>query len=246
MIKFEINGMEIETKEGSTILDVCQFYGIEIPTLCHRDGLEPYGSCRLCLVEIGEAEKSQLVSACTYLVQEGLKVRTNTSRVIQTRKMMIELLLSICPSSKTIQDLASKFNVRRVRFDVRYEDCILCGLCIRMCKEQMQAAAIGFSKRGFQRKITTPFNIKSDVCRFCGGCIYICPACQLRCQGPDASTDICNACLSLEPTCINNHDDYQCWMATTGSCGTCEGRSEQTTNSLSNSKHLPSNKLKGE
>ncbi|MCX7995252.1 MAG: hypothetical protein N3A65_05735, partial [candidate division WOR-3 bacterium] len=55
----------------------------------------------------------------------------------------------------------------------------------------------------------------------------ICPACQLRCQGPEAPTDICNACLNLEPTCITNHDDYQCWMATTGSCGTCEGRPDQ-------------------
>ncbi|MCK4250917.1 (2Fe-2S)-binding protein [candidate division WOR-3 bacterium] len=227
MITFKLNGLEVQVEDGSTILEACKFYGIEIPTLCYNEGLSSYGGCRLCLVQIGEGENAKLVSSCTYPVEQGLKVRTNTKRVINARKMMIELLLSVCPSSKTIQDLASKFNVRKVRFPVRHEDCILCGLCIRMCKEQMQSGAIGFVERGYKKKIMTPFNIKSDVCRLCGGCMYICPACQLRCQGPDAQTDVCNACLSLEPTCINVYDDYQCWMGTTGDCGTCEGRPDQ-------------------
>jgi bidirectional [NiFe] hydrogenase diaphorase subunit len=227
MITFTLNRLEVQIPEGYTILEACKFYGIEIPTLCYNEGLSPYGGCRLCLVEIGTGTNTKLVSSCTYPVEEGLVVRTNTKRVISARKMMIELLLSICPSSKTIQDLASKFHVTKVRFPARHEDCVLCGLCVRMCKEQMQAGAIGFVERGYKKKIMTPFNIKSDVCRLCGGCIYICPACQLRCQGPDAPTDVCNACLSFEPTCITNHDDYQCWMATTGSCGICEGRPDQ-------------------
>lgn len=227
MIKFKLNGLDVQIEEGSTLLEACRFYGIEIPTLCYYEGLTPYGGCRLCLVEIGEGSNAKLVSSCTYPVEEGLVVRTNTKRVINARKMMIELLLSVCPQSKIIQDLASKFNVTKVRFKVRNDDCILCGLCVRMCKEQMQAGAIGIVERGYKKKIATPFDIRSEVCRFCGGCIYICPACQLRCQGPEPATDICNACLSLEPTCIENHDDYQCWMATTGSCGTCEGRPDQ-------------------
>ncbi|MGB9721064.1 MAG: 2Fe-2S iron-sulfur cluster-binding protein [bacterium] len=221
MIKFKLNGLEVEVEEGTTILEACNFFGIEIPTLCYYEGLSPYGGCRLCLVEIGEGDNAKLVSSCTYPVEQGLVVRTNTKRVINARKMMIELLLSICPQSKTIQDLASKFNVRKVRFKVRNDDCILCGLCVRMCKEQMQAGAIGIVERGYKKKIATPFDIRSDVCRLCGGCIYICPACQLRCQGPDAPTDVCNACLSLEPTCIEQYEDYQCWMGTTGDCGTC-------------------------
>lgn len=220
-LKFRLNGLEVEVEQGTTILEACKFYGIEVPTLCYYEGLSPYGGCRLCLVEIGEGENAKLVSSCTYPVEEGLVVRTNTKRVINTRKMMIELLLSISPQSKTIQDLASKFNVRKVRFSVRHDDCILCGLCVRMCKEQMQAGAITFVERGYKKKIATPFNIRSEVCRLCGGCIYICPACQLRCQGPDAPTDVCNACLTLEPTCIEQYDDYQCWMGTTGDCGTC-------------------------
>ena len=227
MITFRLNGLEVQAQEGSTILDTCKFYGIDIPTLCYYEGLEPYGGCRLCLVEIGEGDKTKIVSSCTYRVEEGLNVRTNTRRVIHARKIMIELHLAMCPDSKTIQDLASKFNVRKIRFQVRHEDCVLCGRCVRMCKEQMQSGAIGFVERGYKKKIMTPFNQRSEACRLCGGCIYVCPACQLRCQGPDAKTDICSGCLSLEPTCIETHDDYQCWMGTTGDCGTCEGRPDQ-------------------
>jgi len=227
MRTFKLNGLEVQVEKGSTILEACKFYGIEIPTLCYNEGLTPYGGCRLCLVEIGEKENSKLVSSCTYPVEDGLIVRTNTKRVIAARKMMIELLLSIVPSSKVIQDLASKFNVHKVRFPVRNDDCILCGLCVRMCKEQMQSGAIGIVERGYKKKIATPFDIRSEVCRLCGGCIYVCPACQLRCQGPEAATDVCNACLTLEPSCIEVHDDYQCWMGTTGDCGTCEGRPDQ-------------------
>jgi NADH dehydrogenase/NADH:ubiquinone oxidoreductase subunit G len=209
MINFILNGLEVQTQEGSTILDACRFYGIEIPTLCYYEGLAPYGGCRLCLVEIGTRENSRLVSSCTYPIEEGLIVRTNTKRVVSARKMMIELLVSICPQS------------------VRHEDCVLCGRCVRMCKEQMQGGAIGFTERGNKKRIETPFNIRSEECRLCGGCIYVCPACQLRCQGADAKTDLCSGCLSLEPTCIETHDDYQCWMGTTGDCGTCEGRPDQ-------------------
>jgi len=227
MINFILNGLEVQAQEGSTILEACKFYGIEIPTLCYYEGLSPYGGCRLCLVEIGKGENSKLVSSCTYPVEEGLIVRTNTKRIVNARKMMIELLISIAPQSKTIQDLASKFHVTTVRFPVRHEDCVLCGRCVRMCKEQMQGGAIGFTARGNKKKIETPFNVRSEECRLCGGCIYVCPACQLRCQGPDAKTDLCSGCLSLEPTCIETHDDYQCWMGTTGDCGTCEGRPDQ-------------------
>jgi len=221
MINFKLNGLALQYEEGATILEVCEFFGLEIPTLCHHEGLTPYGGCRLCLVEIGEGAGAKLVSSCTYPLEEGLVIRTNTKRVISARKMMIELLLSLCPSSKVIQDLASKFSVTQLRFPARHEDCVLCGLCVRMCKEQMQAGAIGVVERGYKKKIATPFNVKSEVCRLCGACMYICPACQLRCQGPEAPGDICNSCLTLDPSCIEAHDDYQCWMGTTGDCGTC-------------------------
>jgi len=227
MISFTLNRVEVQVLEGSTILEACKFFGLAVPTLCYLVGLEPYGGCRLCLVEIGEGPGAKLVTSCTYPVEEGLLVRTNTKRVVAARKIMIELLVSIAPSSKVVQDLASKYGVTKVRFPSRKEDCILCGLCVRMCKEQMQSGAIGFVERGYKRKVMTPFNIRSEVCRLCGGCIYVCPVCQLRCQGAEAPTALCNACLSLEPTCIEVHDDYQCWMGTTGDCGTCIREKEQ-------------------
>ncbi len=221
MINLKINGLDVKAEEGWTILETAKFYGLEIPTLCYNESLSPYGGCRLCLVEVGEGSKTKLVSSCTYPVEEGLIVRTDTKRVIETRKMMIELMLSLAPNSKVIQDLASKFGVKQVRFKIRNEECILCGLCVRMCSEQMDGRAIGFQNRGYKRKISTPFDIRSEECRLCGGCIYICPACQLRCQGPQADTAVCNACLNLDPTCLDHYDDLQCWMYDAGRCGTC-------------------------
>jgi len=221
MINIKINNLEVRAEEGWTILETAQFYGLAIPTLCHNDGLSNYGGCRLCLVEIGENENTKLVSSCTYPVEEGLVVHTDTKRVIEARRMMIELMLSVAPNSKVIQDLASKFGVTKLRFKVRNEECILCGLCVRICKEQMDGKAIGFQNRGIKRKISTPFDIRSEECRLCGACMYICPACQLRCQGPQADTTICNACLTMDPTCLDFYDELQCWMYDAGRCGTC-------------------------
>jgi NADH dehydrogenase/NADH:ubiquinone oxidoreductase subunit G len=221
MITFRMNGLEVSAEEGWTILETAKFYGLKIPTLCYYEGLSPYGGCRLCVVEIGEGDRAKLVSSCTYPVEEGLVVRTDTKRVIQARKMMIELMVSVAPGSKVLQDLASQFGVTQVRFELRHEECILCGRCVRICAEQMDARAIGFQQRGYKKKISTPFDIRSEVCRLCGACMYVCPACQLRCQGPEAETGLCNGCLTLDPTCLDHYDDLQCWMYDAGRCGTC-------------------------
>jgi NADH dehydrogenase/NADH:ubiquinone oxidoreductase subunit G len=221
MITFRMNGLEVSAEEGWTILETAKFYGLEIPTLCYYEGLSPYGGCRLCVVEIGEGARAKLVSSCTYPVEEGLVVRTDTKRVIAARRMMIELMVSVAPGSKVLQDLASQFGVTQVRFELRHEECILCGRCVRICAEQMDASAIGFQQRGYKKKISTPFDIRSEVCRLCGACMYVCPACQLRCQGPEAETGLCNGCLTMDPTCLDYYDDLQCWMYDAGRCGTC-------------------------
>ena len=227
MIELRMNGLDVQVEEGSTLLDVARYYGIEIPTLCHHDGLSPYGACRLCVVEIGEGDNTKLVSSCTYPAQAGLNFKTHSKRVVEARKILVELLLAMCPSSKTIQDLASAMEVKKVRFNVEYNDCILCGLCVRMCAEQMDAKAIGFVNRGVDRKISTPFDIKSDVCRTCGACMYICPACQLRCEGPDPSSDVCGACANVLPVCLEEEDDKMCYMDPCGFCYKELGRGEK-------------------
>lgn len=221
MISLTINGLPVSVEKGSTLLEAATFLGFPIPTLCHMEGLTPYGACRICVVEIGEGERSKLVSSCTYLAEEGLKVRTTSVRVLRARKMILELLLASCPQSKTIQDLASKHDVRQQRFKQEYEDCILCGRCVRMCKEQMVAEAIGFRGRGENRSIGTPFDIKSDVCRLCGGCIYVCPACELRCTYNEPEKAICGGCANLSPPCVEKEqfEDMMCYM---DPCVACE------------------------
>jgi bidirectional [NiFe] hydrogenase diaphorase subunit len=221
MIGLKINGLPVSVEQGSTLLEAAQFLGFPIPTLCHMEGLTPYGACRLCVVEIGEGPRARLVSSCTYPAEEGLVVRTASRRVVRARKMVLELLLASCPQSKVIQDLASAHEVRQQRFKQEHEDCILCGLCVRMCKEQMAAGAIGFTGRGERRRIEAPFDKRSEVCRLCGGCIYVCPACQLRCTYTEPDKAICGACANLSPPCLvkEGFDDMLCYMKP---CVACE------------------------
>jgi NADH dehydrogenase/NADH:ubiquinone oxidoreductase subunit G len=221
MISLTINGLPVAVEPGTTLLEAARFLGFPVPTLCHMDGLSPYGACRLCVVEIGEGSRAKLVSSCTYPAQEGLKVRTASARVVRARKMVLELLLASCPQSKTIQDLASAHHVRQQRFRQEHEQCILCGLCVRMCEQQMMAKAIGFRGRGETRSIGTPFDAKSEQCRQCGGCIYVCPACQLRCTYTEPDKAICGGCANLSPPCVEKEpfDDMMCYM---NPCVACE------------------------
>jgi len=221
MINLKINGIEVSVDRGTTLLEAAQFLGLPIPTLCHMEGLSPYGACRLCVVEVGDPPNSRLVTSCTYPAEEGLKVRTASARVVRARKMIVELLLASCPQSKTIQDNAAALDVRQQRFRQEYEDCILCGRCVRMCAEQMAAGAIGFTGRGQERAIGTPFDSTSEVCRLCGGCMYVCPACELRCTFTEPEKAICGGCANLGPPCVDKpqFDDMMCYMQP---CVACE------------------------
>ncbi len=221
MVTLTINGLRVSQEEGTTLLEAARFLGFPIPTLCHMDGLSPYGACRLCVVEVGEGAKARLVSSCTYPVESGLRVRTGSRRVVRARRMIIELLLASCPQSKTIQDLASAYEVRSQRFRQEHETCIQCGLCVRMCREQMMANAIGFRGRGETRSVGTPFDRPSEACRTCGGCMYVCPACQLRCTYNQPDKAICGACANLAAPCLGKErfDDLMCYMTP---CVACE------------------------
>jgi len=225
VINLTINGLRVSVEKGTTLLEAAQFLGFPIPTLCHMEGLSPYGACRLCVVEIGEGARAKLVSSCTYPAEEGLKVRTASKRVVKARKMVIELLLATAPQSKVIQDLASAHEVRQQRFRQEHEDCILCGLCARMCKEQMMANAIGFRGRGEKRTLGAPFDIKNEVCRLCGGCIYVCPVCMLRCTYTEPDKAICGGCANIGPPCVEKEkfNDMMCYMEP---CVACEIRKE--------------------
>jgi NADH dehydrogenase/NADH:ubiquinone oxidoreductase subunit G len=221
MINLTINGVPISVEDGSTLLEAARLLGFSVPTLCHMDGLSPIGACRLCLVEIGKGARAKVVSSCTYPAEEGLVVRTGSTRVVRARKMIIELLVATCPQSKTIQDLAAAHGVTQQRFRQEHESCILCGRCVQMCREQMMAGAIGFRGRGTNRTLGTPFDAKDEICRLCGGCIYVCPTCQLRCTYTEPERAVCGGCLNLTPPCIEKeqYDDLMCYL---DPCVACE------------------------
>lgn len=219
MAKLKINGIELEVERGTMVLEAGRFLGIPIPTLCHDDGLTPYGACRLCLVEVTSNGRSRLLSACTLPAEDGLVVHMHSERVERARRLLLELYVATCPQSKRIQDLASLYGVRQVRLEAKDDDCIQCGLCVRMCEEQMMAGAIGFAFRGHHRRVARAFDRTSSLCRQCGACLYICPVCELRCQGPQAETTLCSGCLNFAPVCFQSYDDAMCFLEP---CHACE------------------------
>jgi coenzyme F420 hydrogenase subunit beta len=205
MVHLTINRLGVDVEDGTTLLEAARTLGFPIPALCHADGLTPYGACRLCVVEIGEGPKAKLVSSCTYPAQAGLVVRTASRRVLRARRMILKLMLASCPQSKTVQDLASKAGgIHGHPFKQEYEDCLLCGLCVRMCED---------------------FDSKSDQCRTCGGCQYICPACQLRCTYSEPEKAVCGGCENLAPPCVDvdKFDDMSCYL---DPCVACEIQKE--------------------
>jgi NADH dehydrogenase/NADH:ubiquinone oxidoreductase subunit G len=182
MINLNINGSHVSVKKGATLLEAAKSLGIFIPTLCYDKDIPSYGACRLCMVEIGEEPRTKMVSSCTYPAEEGLIVRTDTPRVEKARKMILELYLASCPRSRVIHDLAARYGVTRHRFKQEYEDCILCGLCVRRCKQQMASKAIAFRGRGENRSIGVPFEVKSELCRPCGECIRKAKKLEIPCR----------------------------------------------------------------
>ena len=218
MVSLTIDGVKVQAEEGTTILEVAKFYGIDIPTLCYNDELTPYGACRLCTVEVDDGRRTRLVASCLYPVKDGIRVKTHSERVIKGRKMILELLIAKCPNSKTLQDLASQMGLEKIRFKMENEDCILCGLCVRMCAEQMGSGAIGFVGRGQKREVATPFRMVSEICRNCGACMYICPTVGVQCRGIKSPGELCNSCLIITPQCIEKYGQVMC---TQDSCGAC-------------------------
>jgi NADH dehydrogenase/NADH:ubiquinone oxidoreductase subunit G len=153
----------------------------------------------LCIVEVVKGKRSSLEASCTLPASEGQIILTNSEKVKKARKIIIELLLASCPRSKKLQDLASIFGVNEVRFKIKDKGCILCGLCVRYCKEQMQSGGIGFVGRGTSRRVATAFGVTPEECRNCGGCEWICPACEQACMADSLVNGLCGGCQNLMP-----------------------------------------------
>jgi heterodisulfide reductase subunit A len=180
MITFKLNDREVVAEEGQTILEVAQRYNIHIPTLCYHKALTPAGACRLCTVEVFDGRRTRLVTSCNYPVWRGMEVQTDSERVIRGRRMIVELLLARCPNVKVLEDLAKEYGIEKPRFETEADDCILCGLCSRMCEERMGVSAISLTGRGVELKVDTPFHLHSEVCRTCGACASVCPTGHIK------------------------------------------------------------------
>ncbi len=180
MVSLTIDGLTVTIEKGRTILEAAHELNVEIPTLCYHEALTPYGACRLCVVEIYKNGSKKIQASCLYPVEDGIEVKTDTPELQNIRRTMIELIMARAPHSEKVKEMARKLGVERTRFTPRDEDCILCGLCVRMCSERMGQDAIGFKMRGDKREVSPPFDVESPQCIACGACYSICPTASER------------------------------------------------------------------
>jgi NADH dehydrogenase/NADH:ubiquinone oxidoreductase subunit G len=185
MLNLTINGRKLQAEEGQTVLQVAKEAGIEIPTLCYHEALEPFGACRLCLVEATSKgrSRSRLVVSCAYPAEEGLDVQTDTPKVIQNRKLILTLLLARCKDNKVIREMAAKFGIEKTPIHQEFlesSDCILCGQCARVCNEVVGVSAISLVNRGITKWAASPFYEPAPDCIGCGSCFYICPTGNIK------------------------------------------------------------------
>lgn len=201
MITLTINGQTVQAPKNATILEAARSAGIHIPTLCYHSELAPEGACRLCVVEATGART--LVASCVYPVAEGMVVKTNTDKVRAARRMVVELLLAnhpkdclACQKSGDceLQNIAADLGLRKIRFEggarkahtidasnpclVRdQEKCILCGRCIRVCRDVQGMSVYSFAERGFDTIVSTAFeqDLGKVECSYCGQCASVCP-----------------------------------------------------------------------
>lgn len=195
-----VDGRAVPARTGQTVLEACRDAGIHIPTLCHDPRLEPYGACRMCIVEI-EGMRGYPTS-CTVLAADGMTVTTQSDAIHELRSTVVELLLSdhrveclTCEANGRcgLQDAAYELGIETSRFEgekhvSEVEDdnplisrdltkCISCGRCVRICNEVQGCDVWGYTKRGFDSVPDTPFSVSllEAGCEFCGQCVSTCP-----------------------------------------------------------------------
>ena len=166
-VRLEIDGETVRAQEGTTILKAAESVGIQIPHMCHQEQLEPYGACRLCIVEIVNGTSKKVVASCVYEVEEGLVVETSSEKIIRLRRMILELAWPLS------QDIAKKYGVTRSRFRTETPDCHLCGICVRYCSEVKKLNAVYFKGRGIDREIALVPGLEKE-CNDCQECFGFC------------------------------------------------------------------------
>ena len=194
-----IDGQRVEFDGEQNVLSVIRKAGIEMPTFCYYSDLSVYGACRMCVVE---DDRGKIDTSCSMKPRDGMRIRTNTARLLKHRRMILELMLAshncnctTCEKSGAchLQELSLQFGVRRVRFSDNREvgafddsspavvrdpsKCILCGDCVRVCEETIGMGIIDFAKRGYNMQVTPAFDRKlaETKCISCGQCSAVCP-----------------------------------------------------------------------
>ncbi|MDD5935135.1 MAG: [FeFe] hydrogenase, group A [Clostridiales bacterium] len=194
-----IDGNRVEFDNEPNILALVRKAGIDLPTFCYYSDLSIYGACRMCVVE---DERGGIIASCSTPPKDKMEIKTNTPKLHQHRKMILELLLAAhCRDCTTcdkngkcrLQELAHRFGIKSVRFEKKQEDmeidtsskaiirdpgkCILCGDCVRMCNEVQNVGAIDFAHRGAKMIVSPAFNkkIAETDCVNCGQCAAVCP-----------------------------------------------------------------------
>jgi bidirectional [NiFe] hydrogenase diaphorase subunit len=198
---FKIDGQDVSGRDDETVLDIARENNVFLPTLCHIDGLNPVGACRLCMVEVKGTNK--LLPACVTKVEEGMEVTTNSERLQKYRRMILEMLFvegnhvcSVCVANGhcELQWLAEKLgvdhthlnymfpkkevDVSHYRYAIDHNRCVLCTRCVRVCGEIEGAHTWDVSGRGSNAKVVTDLNTPwalSETCTECGKCIQVCP-----------------------------------------------------------------------
>jgi bidirectional [NiFe] hydrogenase diaphorase subunit len=179
-IQLEIDGIKVAAKEGTTLLEAAQKEGIYIPTLCHHEKLEPFGGCRLCIVEVEDRGWTKLVVSCVYTVQENIIVRTRSEKVDRIRKTIIELLMAHAPDAPDLIEMAKEYGANKDRYQKDPSFCIHCGLCVRYCAQVAKKNAIGFVDRGINKEISFVPQIAAKECHACKECFPLCPTSYLQ------------------------------------------------------------------
>ena len=174
-ISLQIDGKDVRAREGMTLLEAAQTAGISIPTLCHHEKLEPFGSCRLCTVEVDVRGGTNRVVACVYPAKDQLVVRTRSPKIDRIRKLILEMYLAHAPDAPALQTLAREYGADRDRFEKEASFCIHCGLCVRYCAEVKKAHAVGFIDRGPKKQICFVPDVAARECWSCKECFPLCP-----------------------------------------------------------------------
>ena len=191
-ISLKINGRKIFAAEGITVLEAARQEGIDIPTLCYLKALGPYGVCRLCIVEaVGPGLIPAILPSCSLKVSEGLVITTHSPLIQSIRRTIIELLLACTSLTEPLKMLGHKFGMETSRFiSTKSDPCILCGLCVRVCRTRIGASALSFASGANEQVVAERIRMNAELCIGCGTCANICPVQALQLEDSEAERRI--------------------------------------------------------